>query len=225
MKFNLKDIRDDAPRAGKKMVHKCEACGHEHFRPLEDYSYNGTLAPHLDKILTGFLAGMSYGEIAKAIPQGMPLFHTIEAIKYIARRYGHAKPAAKIDFARLAQRDKQICAQHAEGGVTLKEVGKYYGISGSRVAAILDKERNRRYREIHAAPAAPIDASTPAAKANDLPPRIREGFSRFDEWCGTVTTLGEVAKMKDRDLLDLPGIGRKAVGEIRAFLADHGVAP
>jgi hypothetical protein len=198
-------------------IMKCPNCGYEPPEPPKPepppYEYTGYLKIYLPTILKLLRMGMQPFEVVETVEKlnkvSLPLASGMVA--YIRKRYGiEHKPAVS-----QRERDLEIVRRYGDGDqISMRKLGREYGISSERVRGILlnaERRANEQERQRLAFQAAESFKDVPI-EALHLPTRVRNCL-RFD-----YTTVGDVMKLSDAELLRMPNFGRTSIAALNKCL-------
>ena len=181
---------------------KCPNCGYEPPEPPKPpYEYMGYMKPYLPQILKLLRIGQSPGEAAMTLRQLHRTHFSVAMIGYIRKRYGITSRAAVAD---THQRNLEIARRYSSEKISMRKLGKEYGISGDRIRCIIfnvERKAMELEQQLQACQTADNLRDVPL-EALELPTRVLNCFK--NEQCQTV---GDAMKLSDADLLRVPNFG------------------
>jgi hypothetical protein len=167
----------------------------------DGYVYEGSLKRHLPVILKAFKKGQTGAEIAVKI--GQP--DATALVNYIGVRYGIiAKQKRQYEDT---ARNVEIAEQYLAGHTSLRRLAAKYGISANRVSQIVERHRQNQNKPFY---------NIARIKRLEDVPLVALGLSARTQNCfknNHLTTVGEVMRVPDSELLETPNFGVISLGE------------
>jgi hypothetical protein len=117
--------------------------------------------------------------------------------------------------SKCAQLQLEKAKHMRDAGIAFKEIAKQLGVSTAKARQMVSIQDRREYRAAEG-----LDGRT----AICLKSHLSDEFRSDNRWgSGNLKSFAaEIAKMSRKDLLSIPGIGKKMVNEIEAWLDAQG---